>query len=80
MRRKAAVYSCSYRVMPVSEYNPVFVAALVAKLNDDSCWSNFNSKYRYYLFLVELSKISDLIRLEDLPPAPVPADNEQLDC
>lgn len=66
--------------MSISQHNIVFVSALIAKLNDDSCWSNFNAKHRYWLFLVELSKTSDFIRPSEIPPEPVPSDNPGLSC
>jgi hypothetical protein len=66
--------------MPVSQHSTLFVQLLIAKLSDDSCWSSFNEKHRYWLFLVELSKMSDFIRTEDLPPEPTPSDNDQLGC
>lgn len=57
-----------------------FVRFLLVKLNDEGCWSDFNAKYRYYTFLVALSKMSPLLVESDLPPAPTPTENDTLDC
>jgi hypothetical protein len=53
---------------------------LTLKLNDNGCWSNFNSKYRYYQFLVEFSRICPLVKEEDIPSEPKPSDNNDLSC
>lgn len=64
--------------------NPLTIRDIVyfmnKKLQTDSCWSNFNQKYKYYQFLVEESKISSFYKPSDLPEEPKPSDNENLSC
>lgn len=50
------------------------------KLIGNSCWSDFNSEYRYYQFLKEFSKTGSFYKPVDLPEKPIPADNPDLDC
>lgn len=60
---------------------PNFSELLIAKLNNGNrCWSEFNEKHRYHRFLVEFARMSSLVNSEDIPDAPIPADNDELDC
>ena len=61
---------------------PSELSVMIAnKINQlDSCWSKFNTKHKYYNFLVEYARMGSVLKSENIPEEPQPSDNPNLEC
>jgi hypothetical protein len=58
----------------------LFSQELADKLAPTGCWSDYNSKYRYYNWLANLEDAAPFFRSADLPLPPDTDDYSNLNC